>query len=184
MTIDSQQASAALSDIEAITRRVRQSRFYRIASLMLILWGVLTAVGYVATDLWPRFAGYAWIAVYIAGIAGSFLISAIDRRRTGIRSFDWRMFLALLLFFAFGFMWTSGLAHLTPRQLGAFWPIYFMLAYCIVGLWIGPAFVVLGLSISALTLIGYFYAGPWFELWMALVNGGGLILCGLWMRRA
>jgi len=25
--------------------------------------------------------------------------------------------------------------------------------------------------------------GAWFEPWMALVNGGGLVLGGLWMRR-
>ena len=49
--------------------------------------------------------------------------------------------------------------QLSPRQLGVFWPTYFMLAYVIVGLWIGPAFVAIGLSITALALLGYFYAG-------------------------
>lgn len=183
MTIDPRDAAAALSDIDDIARRVRQSRFYQLASLMLILWGALTFAGYVASDLWPRHAGYAWIAVYVAGIAGSFAISAIDHARAGVRTFDARMLLAFVLFFAFGFLWTSGLVHFTPRQLGAFWPIYFMLAYSIVGLWIGPAFVAIGLGITALTLIGYFFVGPWFELWMAVVNGGGLVLGGLWMRR-
>jgi hypothetical protein len=32
-------------------------------------------------------------------------------------------------------------------------------------------------------LVGYFFLGPWFEPWMAVVNGGGLVLGGLWMRR-
>ena len=43
--------------------------------------------------------------------------------------------------------------------------------------------VAIGLSITALTLIGYFYVGEWFEPWMAVVNGGGFILGGMWMRR-
>ena len=47
-----------------------------------------------------------------------------------------------------------------------------------------PAFVAIGLSIIALTLIGYFFIGDWFEPWMAVVNGVGLILGGLWMRRS
>jgi hypothetical protein len=81
-------------------------------------------------------------------------------------------------------LWTTGLAHFTPRQLGAFWPIYFMLVYTVVGLWVGNAFVAIGLGITALTLIGYFFAGPWFELWMAVANGGGLMLGGFWMRRS
>jgi hypothetical protein len=35
-----------------------------------------------------------------------------------------------------------------------------------------------------LTLVGYFFVeGAAFLLWMAAVNGGGLILSGLWMRR-
>ena len=72
----------------------------------------------------------------------------------------------------------------TARQLGAFWPSYFMLPYLIAGLWLGGAFVVIGTAIIALTLIGYLSAGPWFDLWMALVCGGGLLLGGLWMRRS
>jgi hypothetical protein len=59
-----------------------------------------------------------------------------------------------------------------------------MLPYIIAGLWLGGAFVAIGTAIIALTLIGYFFAGPWFELWMALVNGGGLLLGGFWMRRS
>ena len=44
--------------------------------------------------------------------------------------------------------------------------------------------LVIGAGITALTLIGYFFAGAWFELWMAFVDGGGLMLGGLWMRRS
>ena len=77
-----------------------------------------------------------------------------------------------------------GLGHFTPRQLGAFWPIYFMMVYTIVGLWLWLAFVAIGLGITALTLVGYFFLGVWFDLWMAVVNGGGLMLGGLWMRRS
>jgi hypothetical protein len=183
-SIDPQQAASALSDIESIVRRVRQSRIYNLASLMLTLWGALTFAGYLVTYLTPRNAGYAWIAVYVAGIAGSAAISVTHHARSGIRTFDLRMFAAFFLFLAFGFLWTNGLAHFTPRQMGTFWPIYFMLVYTIIGLWVGQAFVAIGLGITALTLIGYFFIGDAFDLWMAFVNGGGLILGGLWMRRS
>ncbi len=183
MSIDRQQAASALSDIDAIVRRVRQSRIYSLASLMLILWGALTAVGYVATWLSPRNGGAVWTAIYVAGIAGSFVIGKYDHARDGIRTFDMRMLAAFCLFIAFGVFCSSVLGHFTPRQLGTFWPIYFMLVYSIAGLWVGYAFVAIGLGITALTLIGYFFAGDWFELWMALIDGGGLMLGGLWMRR-
>jgi hypothetical protein len=39
------------------------------------------------------------------------------------------------------------------------------------------------LTITALTLVGYFFiTGFLFLLWMAVVNGGGLVVSGLWMR--
>jgi hypothetical protein len=182
--IDPRQAASALSDIDSIVRRVRQSTIYNLASLMLIMWGVLTFAGYLVTWLSPRHAGYGWIAVYVAGIAGTVVISASNHARSGIRTFDTRMFAAFLLFMAFGIFSSVWLGHFTPRQMGTFWPIYFMLVYTIVGLWVGQAFVAIGLCIIAFTLIGYFFIGNAFDLWMAFVNGGGLILGGLWMRRS
>ena len=181
--IDSKQASEALTEIDSIIRRVRQSRIYNLASLMLIMWGALVFAGYVGSYLWPRSAGYLWAAIYLAGIAASFVISRYDHAREGVRTFDARMLAAFALFVAFG-MFCSWFGHFTPRQLGTFWPIYFMLAYTIAGLWVGRAFAAIGLSIIALTLIGYFLMGNAFDLWMAFVDGGGLILGGLWMRRS
>jgi hypothetical protein len=184
VSIEGQEAAAALDDIEQIVRRVRQSTMYRLSSLSIVIWGVLVFAGNLATWLSPRSADYVWLAVYVAGIAGSFAVSAFGHARTGIHGFDLRWLAAMLLFFAFGFFCTIGLAHFTPRQMGTFWPIYFMLVYTLVGLWVGPAFVAIGLGITALTLIGYFFIGEAFPLWMAFVNGGGLILGGLWMRRS
>ena len=181
--IDSKQASEALTDIDEIVRRVRQSRIYNLASLIMIMWGVLVFVGYIATYLSPRSGGISWAAIYLIGIAGSFVISRYDHAREGVRTFDLRMLTAFVLFVAFG-IFCSWLGHFTPRQLGTFWPIYFMLVYTLAGLWAGYAFVAIGLGITALTLIGYFLIGDAFDLWMAFVNGGGLMLGGLWMRRS
>ncbi len=92
--------------------------------------------------------------------------------------------MAYLLFLAFGHFCSTVLGHFTPREQGTFWPIYFMLFYSIAGLWFGYAFIAIGIGITVLTLIGYFYVGgAGFLLWMAFVNGGGLMLGGFWMRR-
>jgi hypothetical protein len=182
--IDSQQASEALAEIDDIVQRVRQSRIYNLASLMLIMWGVLVFAGYLVTYLSPRHAGYAWTAVYVTGLAGTIVISRFNHTHAGVRTFDSRMFAAFLLFMLFGIFVSVWLGHFSPRQMSTFWPIYFMLFYTIAGLWVGYAFVAIGLSIIALTLIGYFFVGAAFDLWMAFVNGGGLMLGGLWMRRS
>jgi hypothetical protein len=182
--IDPQQAASALSDIDAIVRRVRQSTIYRLASLILIMWGVLVFAGYLASYLSPRHAGYAWIAVYLAAAAGMIAISGFNKAWSGSRTLDFRMVAAFVLFIALGVFTSVWLGHFTPRQMGTFWPIYYMMFYTIAGLWAGYAFVAIGLSIIALTLIGYFCIGDSFDLWMAFVNGGGLLLGGLWMRRS
>ena len=182
--IDARQAAAALSDIEQIKERVRRSRTYDVASQMIILWGALVLAGNLGNYGWPRQAGYIWIAVNLLGMAGSIAIAFIFARRKGGQRVGVRILLAFVMVFAFGILCSCVLGHFGQREMAAFWPIYSMLFYCIAGLWFGYAFLVLGLAISALVLIGYFFVtGDAFLLWMAAANGGGLILAGLWMRR-
>jgi hypothetical protein len=114
----------------------------------------------------PTLRLYAWPAVYVVGIAGSVVISVSNRMRSASRTFDARMLAAFVSFIAFG-IFSSWLGHFGPRQLSTFWPIYFMLIYTIAGLWVGYAFVAIGLSIIVLTLVGYFFIGDAFDLWMA-----------------
>jgi hypothetical protein len=184
-SIDPKDAARALNDIEQIVERVRQSRTYRIASLMMILWGVLVFAGNIATFVSPRYGAYIWIGVNAAGAVGSIAVSVFQFPAVVGRGFDFRMAMAFLLLFAFGLLCSTLFGHFGPREMGAFWPIYFMLFYCLAGLWFGPAFLAIGLGITVLTLIGYFFVtGAAFLLWMAVVNGGGLMLGGLWMRRS
>ena len=66
----------------------------------------------------------------------------------------------------------------------AFWPTLFLFGYAVAGLWFGAAFTTIGIGLTALTLAAYFWSGAPFSLCMAVITGGGFILCGLWMRRA
>lgn len=183
ITIDSKEASAALSDIEGMVQRLRQSRIYERASLIAIACGVLVFAGNLANYIAPRYSGVIWITVNLLNVVVVAAISIAGYPRTGIRTFDFRVLTAFALFFAFGILATRVLGHFGSRELGVFWPTYFMLFYCLAGLWFGWAFIAIGLSITVLTLIGYFLiTGFTFLLWMAVVNGGGLIVSGLWMR--
>jgi hypothetical protein len=184
VTIERSEAARALNDIETIAQRVRRSRVYNLASLLLILWGALILGAYLACFALPRQAGLVWICANAAGVIGSIGISAfLHGEHDDVRPFDWRALTALLLLFAFGLFWPVGIARLPGRELNAFWATYFMLVYSIAGLWVGFGFLVIGIAITTLTLLAYFLAGTWFELSMAFINGGGLILGGLWMRK-
>jgi hypothetical protein len=185
MTIDSKEASAALSDIKVMVERVRQSRIYDIASQIMIAAGVLVVAGNLINFVSPRHGAYIWITVNILNVVVAAGLAMRSARSTGIHAFDYRVFVAFALFYAFGVFCCNVLGHFGPREQGTFWAIYFMLFYCLAGLWFGRAFIAIGLAITVLTLIGYaFIGGASFLLWMALVNGGGLVLSGLWMRRS
>jgi len=182
--IDSKEASAALADIDDIVQRVKQSQLYELASLAAVWWGVLVFAANLVTWLWPAWAVYAWVATDVVGVGGLVVLRVLNPpQHPNGSAAGIRMLLVLVLFFAFGYLCTNVIGHFGPRQLGTFWPLYFMLFYTMAGLWFGHAFVAIGLGIAALTLIGYFWIGEAFPLWMAFVNGGGLILGGLWMRR-
>jgi hypothetical protein len=182
--IGPKEAAQALSDIEYIVQRVRQSRIYDIASQIMIAVGVLVLAGNVVNYLAPRYAATIWIAVNVLTVASAAALGTMGGKQAGVRAFDFRVLAAFLLFYAFGIFCSGVVGHYGPREMGAFWPVYFMLFYCLAGLWFGRVFIAIGLAIIVLTLIGYFFIeGGAFLLWMAAVNGGGLILSGLWMRR-
>ena len=182
--LDAKEAARALSDIEDIVQRVRQSRVYDISSQIMIAAGVLVLAGNLANFAAPSHAAIIWVAVNVLTVASAAALSTMGVKTPDIQTFDHRVLGAFLLFYGFGLLCCMVLGHFGPRELGAFWAIYFMLFYCMAGLWFGRAFLAMGLAIIALTLVGYFFVqGAAFLLWMAAVNGGGLIFAGLWMRR-
>ena len=133
MTIDRNEAARALSEIDAIATRVRQSRIYNLTSLILILWGAIIFAAYVACMLMPRQAGIVWICANLLGVVGSFGVSLFVHEKSGVRIFDWRVLAALTLLFGFGFFWSVGIARLPGRELNAFWATYWMLIYSVAG---------------------------------------------------
>jgi len=182
MTISSQEAGATLAEIDGIVARVKQSRLYRLTGGLLILWGAIVVAADVIGFVWPRWTVWTWAAANALGAAASF---AMLRAGADVPPrLPWRFLAAFAVFVAFGLLWSVGFGRFGPRELDAFWPTLFLFGYALAGLWFGAAFAALGLGLSGLVLSGYLWSGEWFTLWLAAVNGGGFILCGLWMRRA
>lgn len=186
MTAGNYETAASLSDIERAERRTFEAMVYAISSSILILWGVLTAAGYINGHFQPQHAVVGWVLINIAGFTGMVILLSRGRRPlTKSRSAKiWRIAGAQLALFGFGAVLILLLGPFTPRQLNAFWPTLFMFCYVIAGLWFGRFFLYCGIIVTALTLVGYVWSGPWFGLWMAVALGAALILGGLWLRRA
>lgn len=184
MSIDKTEAAAALDDISRVIANVKQSRIYQTASSMLIMWGVIVAIGYLFAYFVPGRAAVGWLFLQLAGTLLTVAASVTWGNRQGRRGAEWRFGALMALILLFGTLWSVILGRFGARELNVFWPTLFMFCYCVAGLWFGKAFVAVGLAIAGLSLAGYFWAGAWQEPYMALIDGGGLVVCGLLMRRA
>jgi hypothetical protein len=182
MTISADEASATLAEIDGVVARVKQSRIYQTTSLTLFLWGATVIVGNVVAMVTPHWAAWTWLAIDACAAIATIVI--IHRTSDPSARLALRFLAAFVLFFIFGWIWSEEIGHFGPRQLDAFWPTLFLSCYAIAGLAFGLVFTALGLGLTALILIGYFWSGEYFSLWLAVVNGGGFILCGVLMRRA
>lgn len=183
MPLTQQEAAAALEDITRTERRTVSLLGYQMAWPHLVLWGVVWVIGYGAMAADVRW-NYLWPALALAGSIGSFRIGYVMSRGRS-KTMDWRYYAT---FFAVIFFISALLAIAplkTNAQFGAFSPILVSLYYALVGIWTrGLRMIVLSVALVALTLFGFFHVQQHFELWMAIVGGGGLILGGLWLRSA
>lgn len=185
MSLSSQEAQASLAEAEQARRRSAEVYFYRRSSPHLIMWGVIWILGYGGCQYYPQYSNWIWWPLIALGVTGGIVIgratAATSERACNGRS-AWRMVGLLLVILGF----ISGTyAILSPTQ-GAQFAAYPALitgtAYSAIGLWVGMRYLVTGILVMALTLVGYFYLQPYIFLWLALVGGGSMVLAGLWFR--
>ena len=178
MTVTQQDAAAALRAIEETQARSTTLRGYQNAAPHFLVWGVVWIVGYGLSDVFRGHANAIWgVLVPIGLVAGLFI------KRDASRAVSWRYAataVATLSFFAATFfvMWP-----VSGRQISAFIPLVVALLYVLCGIWAGWRYVVAGVAVAALTLVGFIWLSTHFLLWMAVVGGGALMLAGLWLRR-
>jgi hypothetical protein len=182
MNFSKAQADADLASIADVVARVKQSRIYRVAGAIAVMWGFAQFVQYAAALAAPAEAGWSWMAVDAVAVALTVLM--LRRAGAGGGAGMRRALAAFALFYAFGFVWSGLIGHFSGREQAAFWHTLFLFGYCLAGLWFGVGFLALGACLALLVIAVYLYAGPWFWLAITLVTGFGYILCGLWMRRA
>jgi hypothetical protein len=185
MAIDPREAADSLQDIAAVERRTREAMFYSGCSAIFILWGVLVACGYGATEFYPGTGRIVWPVIMALGcVATAAIIAVRGRARASGEVRAWRVVWAMAALAVFGVVWARLLGPVVPRPLMyAFQPSLFLLGIILAGLWLGRFFVMLGVVGIALIVTGFLVPEPWLRLWMAAVQSGTLILGGVWLGR-
>ncbi len=187
MSLSSHEAQASLAEAEQARRRSAQLYGYRKASPHLIMWGLIWVVGYSCINLLPKYEGYIWDALVVAGILGSIYLGRSSHRYAGVESkgpYAWRAGAIGILALTFI---SSTYAIMWPvhgSAMAAYPALITGTIYAGVGLWLGVRYVVTGALVIGFTMFGFFYlpAATYFY-WMALVGGGSMILAGAWFRR-
>ena len=174
MSLSPEQAAAALREIEETRQRSLELVVYRQGAPVLVLWGVIWIVGFASNAMWPTYAAIVWTVLTVLGAVASWLIS-----RGGNPGQNLRYVASWAVFYGAGPI----LAPQTTSQRAALAALLVAAAYALAGIWWLQRYLWLGLALFAVTLFGFFFA-PWFDLWMAVMGGGGLILGGLWLRAA
>jgi hypothetical protein len=192
MSLSAEDASGALAAIDAADRRVRQVYWYREASPFLIVWGLVWLVANAVTDLWPRWAGLAWLVGVVGGVGFSAVLTYLqisrraaahdqppaDRARSGRRV----LLLGLTVAAFFPAMFAV-LGPISAQQRNAFISLFWAFAYMAAGSWVGLRLFITGAVTAAAILVGYLFFREHFYLWMAVFGGGSLLLAGIWFRK-
>jgi hypothetical protein len=169
-------AARSLGEIEEIGGRSSRAYRYQAYSRYLILWGAVWIAGQGASLAWPGEATYVWWALVAAAAA---LTCVLPRRP---RPANWRV--PALVLIALGFVaalhLVLGRAH--PDLDAAVPSLVVAAIYIGMGLWLGLRFTVAGLALAAFVLAGELLLGADSRTWMGFVDGGTLVLAGLWLR--
>jgi hypothetical protein len=185
MSVTQQDAAEALRLVDEAGARSEMLRGYQSTAPHLILWGIIYALAYALSYMRPAQSNLIWIVLASLGSVGSVVAASLDQReRASSDGNGWLVIPALFLTFL-GFIAASSaiMQPHDPRQVGAFVPLVVAVGYIVLGLGVGSRIALAGVALAALTLVGFFAFPGIFELWMAVVGGGTLILSGLWLRR-
>jgi hypothetical protein len=179
--ISPSEASQTLHEISATELESATAYRYARAAPHLILWGAIWVLGYGAGYLDSRLS-ILWIPLAIVGAVGSGRLGrrsgSPEQRGSWPRSIATAVAILVALASLF-----AVLGPLAGPRIGAFFPIAAGFAYTVIGIRErATRMIVLGVGLTALTVLGFFWVPQYFALWMAVVGGLGLIVGGVWLR--
>ena len=185
MGISKTEAASALADIESTAGRGRLLKGYQIGGPILMVWGVVWALGYTAMGaLPPERWGLSWLALDAIGVVTTVLLSRRRGEDAAKAGQGWKMWASVLTIMAF-IGATYAVFRPTSVDPAIVYPgLVTGLVYAGAGIAFAPRYLWIGAAIFAASLVGYFFFQPWLAFWMAAVGGGGLFVGGLGLRRA
>jgi hypothetical protein len=194
MNISEKEAQETLAAVEQMKNQIRKSIASSESSLILMIWGIIWAVAYIATHFcvvykYQERIGLIWSVLCSVGALITFIL-CWQQYRTGrptrtpaAQKEGWRMFWFWLLLFGFMGVWMAILPPQNGIRFNAFMVTVIMFAYIVMGLWSYEMYLFwLGLVVTGSTLIGVFVIPhEYYNLWMTPMAAGPMFGVGFYM---
>jgi hypothetical protein len=177
-------ASQSLAVIHQARNETRKALARAGTGYFFIIWGIVWLFGFLGSQILPGpLSGYLWLALDTFGVVGS-IIAGIRYSQRVRSSGAWRVIVFWLLLTVQGgiLMWITW--PLDSQQYLMFVTILIAMGYGLLGIWINLPLAIIGVSISALAVMGWLLIPAYLGYWLALVGGGGLIGAGLYVLKA
>lgn len=186
MDMSAAEAEAALTAIQTITQKTRQSISSGGTYITLIVTGTVWLIGFVCTQfLTPQIVAYVWAGLSIlGGITGTILGFRLGKRvRSPVTTPTIkRVSLFWLFLFLYGATIISIARPTDGKQASLFVILFIMLGQLAMGMLFSFSTVWWAVPVSILAVVGYFLLPGIFYLWMAILGGGGMIILGLYIH--
>ncbi len=186
-SITDEEARAALALVEQTAQRLRWALGESALADYLLIWGGVWLVGFLSSAWFPRWESLVWTVADGLGLLASLVTSWRYAHR--VRSLQYAAFGRQIGAFWLGLLGYGALivwvAHPTSsEQMGLLISLIAMFGYWVMGIWTRSRFLTgASLGVTATMLIGHFLLPQWFDLWMAVLGGGGLLAAGYYLRR-
>ncbi|MFO7705088.1 MAG: hypothetical protein R6V43_08140 [Halopseudomonas sp.] len=174
------EAAQALRDIAAINARAAGFQDYQAESNQLILWGGVHVIGFVLTAVYPHHLLSIWIPLILLALAGGCILAR--RAAPLLPGIVWRYLVVIGTILLFHILINIIMWPIPPQQGTLVAPLLVCTLYVFRGVHLRPRYLLIGVLVATLCLIGYAFFLPYFWWWMACAYGGSFVLFGLWLR--
>jgi len=188
MNVSQTEAQESLSTVQDVTVQTHRAIASVYANPLLILWGLLWIIAFTAAHFYLAYDFHIFMVMGVAGGIGTAVVCWVFHSKAPVQDTSyprvgWRIASFWILLYVYVTIWLFLLAPFNGLQCNAVISTAAMFAYTVIGLWFGSYFMVLlGLTVTVATLVGFYILTPYYCLWMALTGGGAMLGTGLYIR--
>ena len=187
MNITPQEAQAALDNIRQTTTKAQgMAHFW---AYYMLLWGVAWTAGFLASQWLPQFIGWIWGIVIVIGMVGSAILGMTQGERmrstpgSRMELIGTQLGIFNGVLYGFAILWLI-IFPLTLHQIALLWVTVVMFSAIISGAWLRVSLsIVLGMGVTALSVLGYYLLPTYFYLWEAVFAGLSLVAFSIYYLR-